>query len=86
MDMQYRNAPSSPVDEKHADSLYVPLSVHGAWVRVALWVDTANSTDVAGIGAGQIRLQVYATVGGHDEIKYLEQNGQLPYAYNAFDV
>lgn len=54
---------------------YATVAIHTNWVRLALWVNGA-------IPAGA-KLEVYAIVGGHLEEKYLEDNGDTPYAYNA---
>ena len=54
---------------------YATIALHSNWVRLALWVNGA-------IPAGA-KLEVYAIVGGHLEEKYLEDNADIPYDYNA---
>jgi len=66
----------------YADSLYFPLSVHALWVRLGIYVSIADSTGLP--DPLQVRLKVFAHVGGHDERQYLEEHGDHPYAYNAF--
>jgi hypothetical protein len=87
MTMQSRNATPSPVTGKNADSLYVPLSVHASWVRLALYADlsASNAAAQAPLNAGTARLKVYANLGGHAEWQYLSSDvgAARPYAYNA---
>jgi len=64
------------------ESLYVPLTVYGLWVKLALYVDIASCTAIT--SPNDCRVQVYAHVGAHDERQYLIENGSVPYAYNAF--
>lgn len=77
-------------DPDTSDSLYFPLPVHAAWVRLGLYGDLELTPDTGGwiptpkgcLEAGLVHLKVFAHVGGHDEIQYLEKYGHLPYAYN----
>lgn len=64
-------------------SWWLPLSVHAPWVRLAMYMDVASSTGYT--EPSQVHLKVYANVGGHSEREYLYQNGDKPYAYNAFN-
>lgn len=69
------------------NSLWFPLSIHAPWVRVAHYVDQVDPETTVGeelLLAGNLRLRIFAHLGAHDEMKYLEENGHLPYAYNAF--
>lgn len=66
------------------DCLYVPLSVHALWLRVAVWCDLTASTSVGIDQLAAVRLRAYAIVGGTSEQAYLEENGDRLYAYNAF--
>lgn len=54
---------------------YLQMVVNAPWVRLAIWVNAA-------VPAGA-QLAVYAVCGGHAEDAYLEQNGDVPYSYNA---
>lgn len=73
-------------DPGAADSLYFPLAVHAAWARVGFYADTTLTTgaSLTALQASSVHLRVFAHIGGHSEIQYLEQNGNLPYAYNAY--
>jgi len=87
MTLQSRNAVEPPVEDKNADCLYVPLSIHTAWVRLALWAVADDDTVTDGMdwtnrGANP-HLRIYAHIGGHDEKSHLEDEGGLPYAYDA---
>lgn len=77
MSNRYNSAPS-------ADCLYVPLSVHALWMRVAVWCSLADSTAVGQDQLAAARLRAYAIIGGTSEIAYLEENGDRLYAYNAY--
>jgi len=61
---------------------WLPLLVHAPWMRLAVYVNGPIP------GTGDLldpiaQLAVYAHVGGHQEEKYLEDNGDVPYDYNA---
>lgn len=77
MSNRYNSSPS-------ADCIYIPLSVHSLWMRVAVWCSLAASTNVGQDQLAAARLRAYAIIGGHSEIAYLEENGDRLYAYNAY--
>lgn len=56
-------------------ALWVPVDVHAPWTRLALY------TEAPGLDGGN--LLINAHVGGHHEDKFLTDNGDKPYAYNA---
>jgi hypothetical protein len=58
---------------------WVPLSVHAPWIRLGLYFDSAGSTGYT--SPNDVRLRVYANVGGHSEWDFLKKNGDKPYAY-----
>jgi len=58
---------------------WVPLLVHAPWMRLAIWVNGPIPSDLFSTAC----LAVFAHVGGHLEEKYLEDNGDVPYDYNA---
>jgi len=67
-----------------SDCIYMPLSVHGLWSRIAVWIDYASSTGISGVVVLGTRLRIFAHLGGHSEDAYLEENGDKIYNYNAY--
>jgi len=65
------------------ECLYVPLSIHTLWVRLAVYVSLADCTAIT--ATQDTHIQIFAHAGGHDEKLYLQEQGALPYAYNAFE-
>jgi hypothetical protein len=64
-------------------SLHAPLSVHAAWVRLAFWIDFDPEVSTI-FDPDKLELFLTAHVGGHTEEQYLQQQGSIPYAYNAY--
>jgi hypothetical protein len=58
---------------------WLPLLVHAPWMRLAVWVNGPIPTDLFSTA----QLAIWAHVGGHLEEKYLDDNGDVPYDYNA---
>jgi len=56
------------------DAIWVPVSVHAPWVRLAVY------TEAPGLNNGN--LLINAHIGGHHEDKFLTATGNFPYAYN----
>jgi hypothetical protein len=68
------------------DSVYFPFTVNTYWARLGLYINAASSSAAFSSAStwSTTRLRVYAILGGHSEIGYLEENAMSPYVYNAY--
>jgi hypothetical protein len=63
---------------------WVPLLVHAPWMRLAVYVNgPIPGTGGDDLDVPNAQLAIFAHVGGHQEEKYLEDNGDVPYDYTA---
>lgn len=63
------------LDGALGSALWVPIDVFAPWMQLAVY------TEAPGLNGGD--LLINAHVGGHIEDKFLVQNGDKPYVYNA---